>query len=126
MRRAKLAIPAISLDRASQVPVHRQIYEALFRSIRDGSTVRGARLPSSRVLAKMLGVSRNTVLKAYDELAADGLIEGQRGSATTVCRDQGGVEPSLFRLRQIIQDSGFPERILQVEDADGNPLYVRF
>ena len=46
----------------------------------------GARLLSTRALARTLGVSRNTVLNAYDALAADALLAARRGSGTRVSR----------------------------------------
>jgi GntR family transcriptional regulator/MocR family aminotransferase len=44
----------------------------------------GLRLPSSRTLARQLGISRNTVMFAYEELAADGWLNGMTGSGTRI------------------------------------------
>lgn len=44
----------------------------------------GLRLPSSRILARQLGISRNSVLFAYEELAADGWLNGLTGSGTQI------------------------------------------
>ncbi len=44
----------------------------------------GYQLPPQRILSKALGVNRNTDITAYEELTADGLIEGNRGSGTRV------------------------------------------
>lgn len=51
----------------------RQLHECLRTAIRDGTLGGGARLPATRTLAQELGVSRNTVLYAYDQLATEGL-----------------------------------------------------
>jgi len=72
------------LQRASSVPLHRQIYLALRATIIDAQMAIGARLPSSRVLAADLRVSRTTVLGAYGQLAADGFIVARRGDGSRV------------------------------------------
>ena len=77
--RRDLFLPSIALDRRSSAPLHQQIGRQLERAIRRGVPA-GARLPSSRVMARMLGVSRNTVMTAYDDLVAGGLISGRRGA----------------------------------------------
>jgi DNA-binding transcriptional MocR family regulator len=73
-----LGLP-IALDRASQIPIHQQLCEQLRRAILDGRLSRGARLPSTRILARALGVSRTvTPLDAYYFGAPDrpGLLLG--------------------------------------------------
>lgn len=77
--------PAIALDlpNGSQ-SLHRRIHAELSGAIRRGELKPGDRLPSSRDLAKRLGVSRNTVVAAIEDLAADGLVEGRIGSGTYV------------------------------------------
>src|SRR5437867_3763623 len=61
-----------------------QIYHALRRAILAGQLAPGARLPATRTLGHELGVSRNTVLLAYDQLLAEGYTVGQTGSGTYV------------------------------------------
>lgn len=61
-----------------------QLRDALRSIIVNGRLKSGFRLPASRELARQLGVSRNTVLYAYEELAADGLLDGRVGSGTRV------------------------------------------
>ncbi|GAB3110674.1 PLP-dependent aminotransferase family protein [Streptomyces calidiresistens] len=53
-------------------------------AIADGRLPSGTRLPSSRALAADLGVARNTVVRAYEELTAEGWLVARRGSGTTV------------------------------------------
>src|SRR5262249_48375241 len=52
-----------------------------------GRLAPGSRLPSSRELARELGVARNTILSALDQLASEGYVEGRRGSGTYVAAD---------------------------------------
>ena len=61
-----------------------QLYRDLRERILDGRLRSGTRLPASRELALLLGVSRNTVTRAFDQLYAEGYIEGQVGAGTYV------------------------------------------
>ncbi|GAA1248426.1 PLP-dependent aminotransferase family protein [Kitasatospora nipponensis] len=66
-------------------PLYHQIYTQLRHLIvRSGRLPPGTRLPSSRVLAGALGVSRNTVLLAYQRLQEDGHVQGRAGGGTLV------------------------------------------
>lgn len=67
-------------------PLYQQIYEHLRASILNGQLKQGAKIPSSRALADELGISRNTVLSAYDQLLAEGYLESVAGQGTFVTR----------------------------------------
>ena len=122
MRRTRqFFLPPIELDREASIPLHRQISTQIARAFRGGAD-EGARLPSSRMLAKLLGVSRNTVLTAYDELAAAGLIRGRRGAATIVGRRSAGL-PDVLRL---LRDAQYPSRTLTITDPDGAELDLNY
>lgn len=75
----------VALDPASRSPLHEQIYATLKRAIENGQLPRGAKLPSTRALAELLNVSRNTVSAAYSALSCEGFIHTQRGATTKVC-----------------------------------------
>lgn len=77
-------MPVIALDATSPLPLYRQIYEALRRAILTDRLQPGTRLPSTREMAQGLMVSRNTVMNAYDQLLAEGYLEGHVGSGTYV------------------------------------------
>jgi len=79
------AIPFISLDenRAS-APLYRQIYETIRNAILSGEFEPGRRLPATRLLADQLSVSRMTVVNAYEQLFAEGYLEGKTGAGTYV------------------------------------------
>ncbi|MCR4507956.1 PLP-dependent aminotransferase family protein [Pseudomonas sp. 32.2.56] len=62
----------------------RQLYQALRERILDGRLQGRTRLPASRDLASLLGISRNTVTRAFDQLYAEGYIEGRIGAGTYV------------------------------------------
>lgn len=76
----------LSLDRSSNVPLIRQIYLALRQQILQGQLAAGQKLPATRALAAELGVSRNVILEAYDQLMAEGYLEGRLGSGTYVAQ----------------------------------------
>ena len=84
---------AVVLDRESVVPIYRQLYERLREQILTGALPEGTRLPPERSLAERLGVNRSTVVHAYRELAADGLIEQRVGSGSRVSRSAAGGQP---------------------------------
>lgn len=77
-------LSVIQLDRAHDLPMHRQLYEGIRQAIICGQLKASLRLPSSRDMAKLLGVSRNTVLEAVGQLTTEGYLETRRGSGTYV------------------------------------------
>ena len=64
--------------------MYRQIYEAIRAEILSGEFASNMRLPSTRSLAQTLGVSRITVFNAYEQLLAEGYLEGKTGAGTFV------------------------------------------
>ncbi|TVL88610.1 PLP-dependent aminotransferase family protein [Streptomyces sp. SAJ15] len=70
--------------------LYRGLADALARLIDEDDLVPDARLPSERGLAAALSVSRSTVVAAYDELRAAGVLVSRRGSGTRVVRQAGG------------------------------------
>ena len=77
----------VPIDPSSAEPLYRQIDAALRRDILEGRLASGRRLPSTRVLARELGVSRNTVLLAFEQLLAEGYLDSRRGDGTYVAVD---------------------------------------
>ena len=77
----------IELDAASNVPLHRQLYDGLRGAIVDGRIVPGTRLPSSRALSEALGVSRSTITSSFAQLHSEGYLEATTGSGTFVSTD---------------------------------------
>jgi DNA-binding FadR family transcriptional regulator len=117
------SLPQIVLDRTSRVSLQRQVYSQIATAIRGGAIGPQVRLPSTRLLAKLLCVSRNTVLAAYEDLAADDLIRGEQGAGMRV--SAGAPVPQLG-LRQVMREAQYPERIVLLEDVDGNRLFINF
>lgn len=78
--------PVVAVDRKDEKSLYRQVYESYCREIVDGNLRAGQRVPSTRVLALELGVSRTPVLNAYAQLLAEGYFESRVGSGTIVSR----------------------------------------
>lgn len=74
----------ISVDRESKTPIYLQISLSIRELILSGSLPAGCRLPPERKLAEVLQVNRTTVLNAYRELKAGGLVDSHIGQGTTV------------------------------------------
>jgi len=105
-------------------PLYLQVRAQLAAAVVQGAH-NGARLPSSRLLARMLGVSRNTIVTAYEDLAADGVIEGRAGSGMVVApRKPGPLGP--FDPQRVLRDAQYPNRTLVFEDPDGALLYLNY
>src|SRR5258708_2798786 len=77
----------IALNRAVSMPLHRQLYDRLRHAILSGQLQPGQRLPSTRILASELGISRNTASNAYEQLYAEGYLERKVGQGTRVTCD---------------------------------------
>src|SRR5437879_10175598 len=87
-RATPLGRPEIMLDQNAPAPLYRQLYERLRGSILAGQLEAGTRLPSTRVLASSLGVSRTTTALAYELLLLEGYIQSRVGDGTRVARLQ--------------------------------------
>ncbi|HEY6303541.1 MAG TPA: PLP-dependent aminotransferase family protein [Terriglobales bacterium] len=83
-RAASGILPMIAVDRKTPKALHRQIYDAYRGAIVEGHLRSGQRIPSTRVLASEIGVSRFPVLNAYAQLLAEGYFESRVGSGTVV------------------------------------------
>ncbi|MCZ7597105.1 MAG: PLP-dependent aminotransferase family protein [Gammaproteobacteria bacterium] len=75
---------AVNIDRNAPQPVGSQLLAALRRLVVGGALGPGERLPATRTLARELGVSRNTVVEAFERLAAEGLVDSRVGAGTYV------------------------------------------
>ncbi|GAA3666890.1 PLP-dependent aminotransferase family protein [Nonomuraea antimicrobica] len=82
----------ISLSRTSAEPLTAQLAHWLRRAMMDGTLASGERLPSTRALAVQLAVSRTVVTEAYQQLYAEGWLDGRHGSGTFVADMEAGIE----------------------------------
>ncbi|RJF97479.1 PLP-dependent aminotransferase family protein [Noviherbaspirillum saxi] len=86
----------IRIDRSADQPMNRQIYLIIRDAILARLLPVGFRMPSTRELAKGLGMSRNTVTYGYDQLMAEGYLESRTGAGTYVA----DTVPDQFSQRQ--------------------------
>jgi GntR family transcriptional regulator / MocR family aminotransferase len=86
----------LRLDRDSDQPLRSQLESGLRDAIRDGRLHAGERLPSSRELARGLGVSRGLVQECYGQLLSEGYLDSRVGSATRVAL---GAYPGAYPVR---------------------------
>lgn len=105
----------IRVDTASPVPLGDQIAAAVRGAIADGHAVPGQRLPGARQLAESLGVNVHTVLRGYQKLRDEGLIELRRGRGAQVTAGSGPARAELVdQARRLVADA----RTLGVSDED--------
>lgn len=76
----------VELERDAELPLHEQVEQSIRESIQAGRLAAGARLPSSRALARELGISRGVVTEAYSQLAAEGYLLSSQGAPVRVAR----------------------------------------
>jgi GntR family transcriptional regulator / MocR family aminotransferase len=108
MKRAALVgIPPLTLDRRR--PLSKQIAAGIRAAIQTGRIGVGDRLPASRTLARAIGVARQVVVAAYEDLAASGHLAGRTGAGSYVAIE---TRPAMAQ----------PIRLLR--DPDGRPIQI--
>jgi GntR family transcriptional regulator len=93
---------SVNIDRSDPLPLHDQVAAQIRRAIADGEAGPGDRLPLVKDIAAVLGVNKNTVLRAMHILRDEGLLEFTRGRGITVT---GTPERSavLRRVRDLVE-----------------------
>jgi GntR family transcriptional regulator/MocR family aminotransferase len=76
----------VELDSDSELPLHEQVERSIRAGIQTGRLLAGVALPSSRSLAKRLGISRGVITEAYGQLAAEGYLLSRQGAPVRVAR----------------------------------------
>jgi GntR family transcriptional regulator/MocR family aminotransferase len=105
-------------------PLHGQLYRSIRRAILQRTLVPTARLPSTRELARELGLSRNTALRAYEQLLAEGYLEGRPGAGTFVAAripDDSLTVGADARRRQLLQANRFSGQLSGYARRAGGP-----
>ncbi|HEY6331616.1 MAG TPA: PLP-dependent aminotransferase family protein [Blastocatellia bacterium] len=125
MRKASsAAIPAVlAPDADLAASLYRQLYNSIREQVLVGNFAPGQKMPSTRTLAADFGISRNTVLNAFEQLKAEGYLEGLSGSGTYVARSLPDEMTQAPRLnppqKPAVADkrrlSGFGSRIIGLD-----------
>jgi GntR family transcriptional regulator / MocR family aminotransferase len=143
-RATPLGSSKIILDQNASLPLYRQLYERLRGSILAGQLEAGARVPSTRVLASELGVSRTTTALTYELLLLEGYLESRVGDGTRVARLQSEqvfqrnenaqgpngkgtkeASPPTFAQRcQALIEMPYPERFYGEQARRGENLFL--
>jgi GntR family transcriptional regulator/MocR family aminotransferase len=80
---------SLEIDKTSSVPIYRQIADRLREAVSAGRISAGSKLPSTRIFAEELNVSRNTVLQVFDTLINEGFLISRVGAGTYVSGESG-------------------------------------
>ncbi|MYM21343.1 aminotransferase class I/II-fold pyridoxal phosphate-dependent enzyme [Duganella sp. FT135W] len=100
-------------------PRQRMLHECLRAAIRNGTLAAGTRLAASRALAEELGVARNTVLYAYEQLASEGFVTSDR-SGTVVAAMVVAIAPVRARaVKAAASLAGLSQRMRELRPVPG-------
>jgi len=92
----------VRIETTSGIPITRQIMDQVQAQCVSGALKPGDRLPSVRQLARQLAVNQNTILRVYERLTAEGLLDRRHGDGTYVADT---IPPAqMARQRQMIRD----------------------
>jgi GntR family transcriptional regulator len=110
----------LSVSQNDPVPLHEQVAGQLRRAIADGEAGPGDRLPLAKDLAAVLGVNKNTVLRALHILRGEGLLDFRRGRGITVAGtpERGALTTRIRELLDFAQQQGYrPAEVVELIEA---------
>ena len=93
------------IDAQSTQPLHEQLAGQIRRGIATQELEEGEKLPPARDLAKGLGVNMHTVLRAFQTLRDEGLLEVRRGRGTSVARDAKSATRQVELARRLVKEA---------------------
>ena len=96
----------LKLNPESGLPLYAQIAAAVRRAVADGEIEAGDRLPAARDLAQSLDVNMHTVLRAYNDLREEGLIELRRGRGAIVRAGSIGSAAIHHMVTELADEAG--------------------
>jgi GntR family transcriptional regulator len=111
---------SVNVDRSEGVPLHDQVAAEIRRAIADGEAGPGERLPLAKDLAAVLGVNKNTVLRALRILRDEGILDFQRGKGITVAGtpERSAVVRRVRELVDFCRTQGYrPDEVIQIIES---------
>ena len=117
----------VRINPGSALPIYRQILDQIRYQIASGRLKPGDRLPSIRQLARRVTTNQNTILKVYDQLAGDGLIERRRGDGSFVSNASPVLKRSECRkrLREVLVQAAVLARLFRTPPNEVHELLDR-
>lgn len=99
----------VKVDRSDTMALHDQVAAEIRRAIAEGEAEPGERLPLAKDIAAVLGVNKNTVLRALHILREEGLLDFQRGRGITVAGtpQHGAVVKRIRDLVEFCRSQGY-------------------
>src|SRR5688572_23626837 len=107
----------IVLDAFSHVPLWKQLFDALHKAIERGQLRNNDPLPPTREMSKQLQVSRDTVVRAYDELVSRGYATATTGAGTFVKYSSAATATMPAQSIDVDGLSDYAQRLLNIEPA---------
>ena len=110
----------VEVDRTESILLHDQVAAEIRRAIAEGEARPGERLPLAKDMAAVLGVNKNTVLRALHILRDEGLLDFQRGRGITVAGtpQQGAMLKRVRELVSFARRNGYrPEEVIQMIES---------
>ena len=108
---------SVNIDRSESAALHDQVAAAIRRAIAEGEAEPGERLPLCKDIAVVLGVNKNTVLRAMHILRDEGLLDFRRGRGITVAGtpQRGAVVARVRELVEFCRVQGYrPGEVIQI------------
>jgi GntR family transcriptional regulator len=110
----------MKIDRDERVALHDQVAAEIRKAIAEGEAAPGERLPLAKDIAAVLGVNKNTVLRALHILREEGLLEFRRGRGITVAGrpERSALVERVRELLEFARRQGYrPEEVVELIDA---------
>jgi GntR family transcriptional regulator/MocR family aminotransferase len=121
----EILLTFIHLDRKLKSPLYIQLYQEIKKGVFDGMLKQGDRMPSTRSLSLDLGISRNCVLLAFEQLTLEGFLISKTGSGTYVCEQLNELKTTAGKIKKNKPETGSLSGSA-AQTAGEIPLHTRF